>query len=197
MKENKFLDEFFYYSSKIILIIPIIIVILSLIIKFNNKKEEGVKRENQLRIVSPKVSPKATIDKKKSSFNLNGPLVCQYDNKEASISAYIKDKKIYAKITKKNSKVNLLVNDDCLYYWLEKQYTGEKICGIGQYMNLLVSLPLFDLSSSLFGVNGVVDDPLMEEINFNQLFSSCKEKKVDEAIFQLPQEIIFKNSPLK
>lgn len=193
MKENKFLDDFFYYTSKIILIIPIIIVILALIIKFNDKKKETVKKENNQILISLKVSPKPTINKKKSSFNLNGPLVCQYNNKEASVSAFIKDKNIYAKVAKKNSEENFLVKEDCLYHWLEKQYTGEKICGIGQYLNLVVSLPFFDFSS-LFGR---VNNPLIKELSFNQLISSCEEKKVDGEIFQIPQQIIFKNSSLK
>lgn len=193
MKENKFLDEFFHYASKIILIIPIIIVIFALIIKFNEKKEEGVNKSNQRILISPKISSKPTINKKKSSFNLKGPLVCQYSNKEASVSAFIKDKNIYAKIVKKNSQENFLVKGDCLYHWQEKQYTGEKICGIGQYLSLVASLPFFDFSSLFKNVN----DPLMKELNLNQLISSCEEKKVDGEIFQMPQEIIFKNSPLK
>lgn len=192
MKENKFLDEFFYYSSKIILIIPIIIVILALLIKFNQKKEERVNNENKQILISPKVSPSPIIDRKKSSFNLYGPLVCQYSDNGASVSAYIKNKNVYAKIAKKNSQENFLVKGDCLYHWLEKQYTGEKICGIGQYLNLIASLPFFDFSS-LFKSS----DPLMKELNFDQLISSCNAEKVTDKIFELPQEIIFKNSSLK
>lgn len=189
MRSSQFLDEFFYYSSKIILLVPFILIIFGLIIRFNQNNEKNIIRQEENLIPTPTIvlSPKI---KKTTSFNLQGPLFCQLTNKDASISAYIKDKKIFAKVVKKEGQENFLVKEDCLYLWQEGQYTGEKICGIGRYLNLVVGLPFFDFSSAL----GNKNNDLFKELNLAQLISSCQAKNIEDKIFMLPPRVIFKNN---
>lgn len=200
MKQSKFLDEFFYYSSKVILSIPIIIVILGLVVKFNQKKEQNSDYKSKKIISTPIISPKLTAVpkpvKENSSFNLQGPLVCRYSSNEASISAYIKNKNIFVKINKKDKGENFLVSGDCLYSWKDNQYTGEKICGIGQYISLVSSLPFIDPSLVLNGelLLDKSELPIKKE-EFDHLASFCKKEKINDEIFKPPLAIIFKNNP--
>lgn len=192
MSLSQFLEKFFYYSSKLILLFPIILIFFGLIIRFNQDKEkktiyqEKKPKPTSATILSPTI-------KKMTSFNLQGPLVCQLTDKEASISAYIKDKNIFAKVIEKEGRQNFLFKEDCLYLWQDGQYTGEKICGVGQYLNLVTSLPFFDFSS----VIGNYSKNLFKELNFSRLVSSCEAKKVEDEIFTLPPRVIFKNNSIK
>jgi len=193
LKANKFFDDFFYKTSKVILFLPLIILIFGLFIKFNqtNQKE---KKNLKYEFLSPTLKEKRlpTVSDAKVNFNLNGPFFCFFSQKDASISAFIKDKKIKLMIEQKKEKQYLLVKDDCLYQWQENQFTGNKTCGINQYLE--IADYFLKTNQKLFF------DFLLKQNQFNfvkeadfSLENICKKKKVNDDNFLIPINILFKN----
>lgn len=181
------MDDFFHFISRLVIVIPIVIIIGALILKFNQKKENY----SQKIIFTPTVAPTKTpiiSSTPAIKFDLIGPLVCQINEKETSISAYVKDKKIL--LTKnekglpadKQEKVDyFLVKEDCLYWWEEGKYSGEKICGISSYLSYFEQL-------SQFGFMG------MGNLDLGHLIGNCRKEEIkDLKIFEVPKNILFKN----
>ncbi len=194
MKNQKiihFFDNFFTQFSKIVIIVPAVILIVGLWIKYSSNKKNfslvGHYPTPTLVKFLPTISQNQFIEK----FNLTGPLICQYQNKESSVSAFVKNKKIFFKIEEKTGIKNFLVNDDCLYLWEEKQYYGERACGVGHYLNLIESLPFFNLSDLL--KESEFNNQFGRNFDFNNLLNNCQKKEVKEELFSIPKNVIFKN----
>jgi hypothetical protein len=189
MKKIEFLEDFFSSYAKIALFIPLAILIIGLFLRLAENKT--IKQDLVL------ISPTATIKKSitptpsKIKIDLEGPFICQINTSEASISAFIEKQKVFAQLQEKEAVKNYLLSGDCLYSWEEKKYTGEKICGLGQYLPLLNNLSSFnfDLVNQLAG-----NQIPLKEFSINQLFSQCRnEEIINKEIFKLPSLVIFKN----
>jgi hypothetical protein len=188
MKEIQILEDFFLSYAKIVFFIPLAIII-GLFLKFN--QEKPTKQNVGLISPAPTIKKMITPTASKNKIDLKGPFVCQINTSEASISAFIEKQKVFAQLKEKGAVKNYLFSGDCLYSWEEKKYTGEKICGLGQYLTLFNNLSSFnfDLVNQLAG-NKI---PL-KEFSINQLFSQCrKEEIINKEIFKLPSLVIFKN----
>jgi len=192
---NQFFDEFFYFISKIIFFLPIFFLIFGLLIKFNQTKEKEPFNNIFLTptlIIKPSSSPTVA----KIDFNLNGPLICSFSQNNASVSAYIKEKKIKIVLEEKGSKSYFLVNNDCLYQWQENQFTGNKSCGINQYLDLMETL--FKDNQDLF-LNFFFKRKEMSNFTRSNDFSLskiCKKKDFEDKLFLIPETILFKNTKL-
>jgi hypothetical protein len=189
MKKTEFLEDFFSSYAKIVLFVPLVILIIGLFLRLAENKT--IKQD--LVLVSPTVTIKKSITPtpSKIKIDLEGPFVCQINTSEASISAFIEKQKVFAQLQEKEAVKNYLLSGDCLYSWEEKKYTGEKICGLGQYFPWLNNFSSVntDFVGQLFG-----DQITPEGFSINQLFSQCrKEEIVNKEIFQLPSLVIFKN----
>lgn len=179
------MDDFFYYASKVILFFPVVLVILALIFKFN----QSDKKVKKVIIPTQRLTPTANPVKKNNplNFNLDGPFVCNFSDKKASISAFIKDKKIFIKKQEKESVINFLVNNDCLYLWEDKKYNGDKVCGISSYLSFFENFPSF-LKLTNFGFTS---DQSLNFLNF------CQKKEIEnDKIFEVPVRVLFKNKSL-
>lgn len=190
-----FFDSFFTQFSKIVVILPIIILILGIWIKYSSSNKKNPSMIDFF--PSPtrvKISPSLPQKSSREKFNLTGPLICQYQTKESSTSAFIKNKKILIKTRTKNEIKNFLISDDCLYLWQEKKYNGERLCGIGGYLNLVQSLPFFNFSDFLKG--NEFNNQFGKSFDFNNLLNSCQKKEIEEELFLIPKNIIFKNISL-
>ncbi len=193
MKNQKiihFFDNFFTQFSKIIFIFPIIIFILGIAVKYSSNKNFSVINLS----LSPtvvKILPSLSQKPIREKNNLIGPWVCQYQTKEASISAFIQNKKILVKTIDKNEVKNFLISDDCLYLWQEKSYTGERLCGIGRYLNLFESIPFFNFDT-LFQ-RSEFSNQFGKNFDFDNLLNSCQKKEIKEELFLTPKNVIFKN----
>jgi len=185
---NNFLENFFYLISKIIFFFPIVFLFFGLLIKFNRTGEEKL-----LNVALTPTLKKKNSDQLKIDFDLKGPLMCLFPANNASVSAYIKDKKIKIILEKKGNNSYFLVNNDCLYQWQEDKFTGTKNCGINHYLNLMASF--FDnnqaLFFSLFLKNKEIDNAV-ENKDFS-LDKICKKVDFDNQIFLVPTTILFKN----
>ncbi len=171
------MDDFFHFVSKMVIVIPIVIIIFALILRFNQKEDYSKKI-----IPSPTVVPtKTSVITPSFKLDLVGPLVCQINEKTASVSAFIKDKKVFATKREKDKVDYFLLIDDCFYWWEKGKYSGQKICGVGFYLSYFEEF-------SRLGSMG------MGDLNLSSLLSSCQKQEIkDETIFNLPQNVLFKN----
>ena len=188
--KTKFFDDFFYSFSKIVIFFPLVLIMIALILKFSKKQEYSSFKQSLLPTKiffspTPKIS-KATID-------FQGPWRCLFKNNEATLTAYIKDRKIKIEIKNNRGKSYFLIENDCLYQWNEGQFSGDKSCGLGPYLNLAESIfkknqmMLFDLFFKQFKE--------FSQENFS-LEDVCKKENVEENTFFLPKTVLFKNRSL-
>ena len=184
--EDNSLDSVFHIASRLIIIFPIIIVIIALILKFN--QSPSIKSTPQLTptpVLPPKAGFAGQAKQNNAPISLAGPLVCNFSSSTATISGYIKDKKIFASILEKNKTNYFLVRDDCLYIWEKNIYSGSKKCGISQYFALLGNLPIDQLAN--------LPNLPIQGADIKSLINSCKKEQIkDENIFKMPINILFK-----
>jgi len=189
MRSQSFYD-FFYYSSKIIFFFPLVLLVFGLLMKLDHKTTNiNVGKNNNL---PTKIFFSPTLNFQPIKFDLKGPWICLFKDKETSVSAYIKDKKIKVEMKTKQGTSYFLINNDCLYQWQEDQFSGNKSCEINYYLNFVESIlrnnqrMFFDLFYNQFK-------------NFNKNLSfedACKKEDINESVFLIPRTILFKNKPL-
>jgi len=190
MKTHFFYD-FFYYFSKIVIFFPLVLIIFGLILKFNQKQENFYVKN----IISPtKIFFSPTSKTLPIKLDLQGPWRCLFNDEEATITAYIKDRKIKIKIQNNKENSYFLIHNDCFYQWSESRANGEKSCGLSPYLNFAESIlknnqnMFFDLFFKQF------KEFKGKSFSFENI---CKKDNVDENIFLVPTTILFKNKPLK
>jgi len=189
MAKIKFLEDFFFSYAKIVFFVPLVIIIIGLFLKLSQNQIE----KKDLVLISPTPTTKKLITPtgSKIKIDLEGPFVCQINTKEATLSAFIEKQKIFIQFKEKEAVKNYLFSGDCVYSWEEKKYTGEKICGLGQYFSFINNLSSFnfDLIAKIAGERIPLDD-----FSINQLLSQCrKEEIIDKEVFKIPSLVIFKN----
>jgi len=193
MKNNDVLHDFFSSYSKVVIYIPLIIIVLGIILKLSSlQKPEKNKFSNP---PTPTINSKKNNQiKKKTKIDLIGPYICQTKIDEASVSAFIENKKIFAKMVEKNSMKNFLFDGDCFYMWKEKEYNGEKICGLGQYLFLISDIS----SSTLELIGSFTNQPdLLNDLPIDEVLSSCRNEPIEnKEVFKVPSFVIFKNIAL-
>jgi len=184
--KSKIFDDFFYFFSKIIIFLPLVFIFIGLILRFNQKKEYNFNKKN-LSSVKTFFSP--TPKDSNLIFDFDGPWQCFFEMKEATITAYIKNKKIKLELETDLKKSYFLIEKDCFYQWDENQFSGNKSCGVGPYL-------VFFESVLRNNKNAFLDFFLKNYLN-QEVFSLkdiCKKEKIDENNFLLPKNIFFKNT---
>lgn len=180
------MDDFFHIISRLVIVVPILIIIVGIMTKFNRQTVVSPQKIVVLPTVS--VSPNPTV----AQIDLTGPWSCKFSSATATVSAFIKDKKIVAKIQNNEQTNNFIINGDCLYSYTQGAYSGEKVCGISTYLNLFNVLPLNMLDNAQLknlGKNLPLNiDDLKKGLN------SCKKESIkDESVFEVPKNVLFKN----
>jgi hypothetical protein len=183
-------DDFFYFFSKIVIFFPLVLIIIGLILKFNQKQEYSSFNQN----LSPtKIFFSPTPKISKVTVDLKGPWQCLFQNRQATVAAYIKDRKIKVEIKNDREKSYFLIENDCLYQWSEGQFSGDKSCGLGPYLNFTESILKnnYQMFFNLF----LKQFKEFSQENFS-LEDICKKENVEESIFLLPTKVLFRNKPL-
>jgi hypothetical protein len=186
---NQVFDDFFYFFSKIIIFFPLVLIVIGLILKFNQKQEYSSFNQN----LSPtKIFFSPTPKISKVTIDLKGPWQCLFQNRQATVATYIKDRKIKVEIKNNREKSYFLIENDCLYQWSEGKFAGDKSCGLGPYL---------DLTESILKNNQMFFDLFFKQFKeFSQenfsLEDICKKENVEESIFLIPTTVLFKNKPL-
>jgi len=204
-EHHKQIDDFFHKVSRYIFIVPMIVVLAAVLLKLaDNSAQKGYREYN----LSPTPTKSQNIfdgldSSASAKFNLTGPLSCSFSTQTSSVSAYVKDKKIYIAMDEKNVKTNHLLNGDCVYIWKEGQYSGEKTCGISQQVSIvegLLSSGLIDPSLVFSNLGKAFDLPVGvgKQDTLKTAMSSCKKEDVPSSIgFNVPKSVLFKNKAPK
>lgn len=136
-----------------------------------------------------------------SKINLTGPLMCEYQNNNISYEAFILNKNIRMNILNNNVEKTFLVKDDNLYSFTkkDKKYTDTvKTMGVKDLLYTIESfagfLPEGSVDNFIFSFLPVTS----QDANFKDVFlKSCIEKTIDEAVFTVPGNLIFKEVSLE
>ena len=141
MKLNKLFTGFIDFISRLSVIIPLAILFIAVVFLYSSKSALKVEDSNT------KPQQQVKINASIKNIDLNNESICDYSSKEASISAYIKSKRIFLQNTDKENKERsyLLISGDCLYRWQDKGNKGEKTCGISSFITIADNLIKFGL----------------------------------------------------
>lgn len=186
MQENN-LNSLFYTLSRAIIVFALMIFVIGLIMRFNQNKPKTqlLTSNNKLTIITPTTTSAMQL-------NLKGPFVCNFSSKEVTISGYIKDMNAFGQIKKGLKTTNILLRDDCVYFWEETSIVGQKFCGLKPYISMIGnngSLMGNLLSNqSIFPVKGMDTQSIVQ---------SCKKKEIqDENVFKVPGNISFQEKKI-
>lgn len=204
--QNGQLDDIFHIVSRLTIIVPLIVIIFAIFLKLTGG---GAKQKNFIdyKLTTTPTRVKNPLDvlntSKKSTqsarFNLNGPLNCSFRSDSASVSAFVKEKRIYLKIDEKKEVRNYLLRDDCIYIWRMGSYSGEKICGLSQHVGMLENLlsTNFIDPSFIFGsLDQVLTIPSIGKSKdvLKTVLNSCKAEAIPASVqFEVPKNVLFKN----
>src|SRR3990167_8470187 len=98
-KTKKLVDTFIQKTSTSIIVFPLIIVTLAIIFKNPASRNNLVYQtkptiappEAVQKVVSPQVKQAQPESANKAKFDLQGPLICDFTNKDLAAKAYIKN----------------------------------------------------------------------------------------------------------
>ncbi len=178
-------ERWLRFVSKGVIVVPIILLILSLAFLLPGKS---------IRDTLIKPSPTPTPQLKIENINLNGEYVCRADNWEG----YIKKGKIYIKNIGKQQSF-YLYRDDCLYSWKGKEYSGSKVCGLSPYISIFENLSRLKLLNLDIVISSFLPNTDNDEASkkIGKVLQSCRIGSVkNNAIFELPKNVLFKNQKL-
>lgn len=208
---TKPIDETFSYLSKLIIVIPLLVIFLAVFLKISEKNTnraslQKVYKNLQSKPKDANLSTKGLNDltlkqsTQSALLDLKGSSVCEYVNKEASVEAYIKNKKIYATFNKGKEIESILINGDCFYNWDKNEYTGKRTCGISSFLEMLEGLQGFNLLDikDIFAYLPQIgmDEKTKDLLNNIDFLNFCKKKNVEDKWFILPKNILFKDFEL-
>lgn len=130
-----------------------------------------------------------------AAFNLQGPLICSGEYNGSKYEALVLKRKIKAVINTKKESLNVLVTNGCIHIWPEGQSSGQRICGIDLYLQILESL------SSLRGLNinnalsfipkDILKDGGPSKQGKEGFSGACVKKDLNESLFKLPANVVF------
>lgn len=188
----KLFTKFINFISRWSVIIPMLLLFIFVIFLYN--QNINIKKEQTKLNLLQKVKANSTL----KNIDLKNESVCKYSSKDASISAYIKSKRIFLQNTdKKNKEISyLLISGDCLYRWPDKGNKGEKTCGVSSFINIADNLIKFGLINPEILSNQFInlDNYIGMNINTSEVLKNikCIKTKVPSTTsFEIPKKIIF------
>lgn len=192
--------DIFHFLSRIIVLFTIIVLIIGLIIRFNQNKpniQSFVTNQKPTVTTPMEQSSTQTISSSAAELNLKGPFVCDFSSPEATISAFVKDNNAYGQLKEQTKTTSILLKGDCIYFWKNLSSEGEKVCGLSPYLTIFGQMPIVNLLGnnqmlSLIGGSGINQSVIPSILN------SCKKEEIKDAgVFNLPMNVIFKESKTK
>lgn len=189
------------YVAKIVPFLPLVFLLLGVYLYAARQKDMVSEyRRNAPLPTSAAMMPVSSgssemVAQKLKKLNLNGPMVCDYRTPQATVSASILNANIALTIDEATVSSSFLLRDDCLYTWGAKQVAGEKVCGIGQSLNMLrmvSSMGILDVSMLLQVLPKEMQTTIASnEAGISAFVDSCQDINPKENAFELPQTIEF------
>ncbi|MFA9288991.1 MAG: hypothetical protein ACEQSA_03875 [Weeksellaceae bacterium] len=182
--------------GKFSIALPLMIMVFALV--FATRPKPVVRQNLSL---TPTVSMNSSAQEASTTadikIDLKGPLNCAYKTSTQQIKVAIKDEQVAATIVEQTTKRFIIRAGDCVYLWNDKEFTGQKICGVNQYASMfgmVSSLPFFKPEMLLTMLNQMSDKPEVASVSqlpFAAVMKQCKKSEVDTAVFNLPTNITF------
>lgn len=201
-------ENIFHFLSKIVIVIPFVVLVVAFFMKANGKLEQTANQRKATAsmyltpYVTQKINalPTPKTSTASAQFNLTGPLVCDYIDKESSLSASVKNKNINVKLTDPKLTQNIIVKGDCLYKWDQGKTTGEKVCKVGKLLDMFDTfskLGMVDMSSLMGELSKSNPSATVTPPSLGKITESCKKAEIKDNIFDLPKNVTFKESTLE
>lgn len=204
MQEENFLDKFIYNFSRVAILIPILFIVMGVSMKvmgFNFATPQSA-----LAQITPTPAFTASdnnifsnVSAGETKIDLKGPLICSGTFNAITADVKIKDYSIAATLIADNRTRNIIVEGDCLYHWFSNTKTGQKMCGISQYMpmiNLLSQFNMLDIKT-IFSLIPNMNTPVsLDDNDAQQLAQSCAPGEITDSVFNVPAGITFSNMAL-
>ncbi|MEN9327480.1 MAG: hypothetical protein RI947_288 [Candidatus Parcubacteria bacterium] len=197
--ESSSTHSFFETVSKVVIIIPVVIILIALVTQINKPSISSQSKKNTSAAIIPTDMPAA--ETKGMPLNLEGPTHCVAQNEQLSVSAYVKNKNIYAEVTKPSTIQNYLVNGDCLYQWEQKKFIGKKSCGMSQYIGLAETMAKFNMLTTDTLVKVIASLPTDDKTkstvktDYSNLKPVCENTEIKDSVFAIPGTVKFKLIP--
>ncbi len=194
--QQSFFDEIFHVFSKMIIVVPVVIVIMALFMRFT-QKTSPLSFNQTVPAPTVHILPTSASVSASSSIRvmLDGPFVCNYNSKDATVNAYIKSKNVQAILQQQNNTTHIILANDCVYFWDNKKITGAKMCGLSPYISLFGQIPI----NSLLGNSSLPIPSLVQtqSLNVSEILKSCKKQDFNTSnYFKIPQNIVFTEQKL-
>ncbi len=181
--------------SRFVIFLPIIVVLLAFVANSSSDKKLSLAEQITPTIVSQQsIVNKKISGSKKIELNLNGPYHCVYKDNSIDADISIKNKNLYATYKSKDVTSTIVVKGDCAYMWKQGAVTGEKMCGIGQYISMFEMLSSWNIMSfdSLSSMIGEVQPGMtIDSSVMSNIANSCKKQEITDTIFVVPTGITF------
>lgn len=127
-----------------------------------------------------------------TNFDLDGPLICDYEDDAADFTIRILDKNIYVQIKEEDQTTKVLLKDGTLYKWIQGEYTGEKITNLEKYLNFFDTFSAFLTPDMILSMLNKVDgSPTLTQPEIESLKKSCHEGEIDTSVFTVPSAVKF------
>lgn len=178
---------------KYILFVILILIVASVLIV----SQPQINTQRQILPTQTPTIPKQMLKEASPSatFDLQGPLACSGTYNGSKYEALIFKRNIKAVINAQKESLNVLVTNGCIHIWPEGQSSGQKICGVDLYLQILESF------SSLGGLNinnafslipkDILKDGGSSQQNKEGPSGACVKKDLNESLFKLPPNVVF------
>lgn len=196
MKQDT-VEDFFHSASQAMPVAIIILVVALFAIRYDVFKSSNQSIHPSL---TPSITPvlKSVAPLNSLQLNPSQPFVCSYIGKEASVSAYRKENTFFAQNKIAESTSFYLIQGNCFYTWKQSVSIGQKICGIGQYVNvanMLLSSGIGDISTLMNFIPKEISTASQSAVPlamFKEVIKTCKNNEIKEKkIFEVPVNIKF------
>lgn len=188
-------------ASKIVIIIPLVVLALAVFFQLQQKVSVLNKKTAVSSTLPTSILPSLSPTPVNVKINLKGPFICNYQDKESSVSAQIKNGNAYIQLMRDHGE-NILLNGDCVYKWEPNRTTGDKMCGISNYLFLYETMSAvggeMDIGSllGLLQLSDKKDETLNAEY-IQKVVNTCKKQEVKDSIFTIPSRVSFKETKVE
>jgi hypothetical protein len=183
MKHNNQVDIPLVFFS-----LAFFIILFGLFSRFSFQQKKYIEPQNIKNTTS-----ETPVKSQMIKLNYNNPLICNYQTKDASISASVVGVAISASMQKNKIIQRYVVEGDCIFSWVESEKIGKKQCGVGQYITIGKQLLGSGMASadSLSGMAKQMGKSI--PFDMGSLLETCRNvKSVEKGVFEMPENVGFK-----
>jgi preprotein translocase subunit YajC len=181
-------DSFFKITSRLVIIFPILVIVTAFFLWNPSQK-----KQQEQPVPTQQVGEPTTVT---TQIDISGSYACSFrTEKDATVSAYIKNKALYVQNRDLKKTTYVLFQKDCLYEWQENVALGQMTCGLSQYVSMFENMSKLGLANpdtylkTFLGDTGKIKD---EKGKATTLGKACQKKEIKNTkIFEVPKTVQF------